>query len=103
MTLLVAAIASGLIAPAEQDALLERARAIHARVVTVDAHVDIPFDFATEAVDPGTRGSRQVDLPKMVEGGLDAAFFNVYVAQERRGAKAYEKYLERQKAKTDEL
>jgi membrane dipeptidase len=62
--------------------VFSKKRAIQ-RVVTIDAHVDIPFDFATEAVDPGTRGAWQVDRPKMIEGGVNAAFFNVYVAQEK--------------------
>ena len=84
-------ITTGLLAVSEQDAILEKARAIHGRVVTIDAHVDIPFDFATDTVDPGFRGDRQVDLPKMIDGGLDAAFFNVYVAQERRSPEAYAK------------
>ena len=67
-----------------EAALLERAREIHARVVTLDSHVDIPLDFATFNVDPGRRGDQQVDLPKMREGGLDAAFFIVYVPQTER-------------------
>ena len=58
-----------------EASLLDRAREIHRRVVTIDTHDDIPFDFATVEVDPGVRGDRQVDLPKMVEGGLDVAFF----------------------------
>ena len=67
-----------------EAALVERARAIHERVLTIDTHDDIPLDFATEAVDPGVRGRRQVDLPKMEEGGLDAGFFVVYVGQTER-------------------
>ena len=67
-----------------EAALVARARAIHDRVLTIDTHDDIPLDFATEAADPGVRGERQVDLPKMEEGGLDAAFFVVYVGQTAR-------------------
>ncbi len=57
------------------------ARGIHERVLTVDTHDDIPPDFATAEVDPGVRDDRQVNLPKMREGGLDVAFFVVYVGQ----------------------
>ena len=67
-----------------EAALVARARAIHERVLTIDTHDDIPLDFATVEVDPGVRGARQVDLPKMEEGGLDAAFFVVYVGQTAR-------------------
>lgn len=64
-----------------EESDVERARAIHERVLTLDTHVDIPFNYATDEVDPGVRGRFQVDLPKMQEGGLDAAFFIVYVGQ----------------------
>jgi membrane dipeptidase len=70
-------------APTEEE-VRETARAIHERVLTLDTHVDIPFDYATPEVDPGRRGEFQVDLPKMEEGGLDAAFFIVYVGRPKR-------------------
>ncbi len=63
------------------DPRVATARAIHERVTTMDTHVDIPNNFATTEVDPGVRGRAQVDLVKMREGGLDAAFFIVYVGQ----------------------
>jgi membrane dipeptidase len=69
--------------------LTAQARAIHERVITIDTHADIPLNFATAEVDPGVRGSRQVDLPKMREGGLDAAFFIVYVGQTARTPENY--------------
>src|SRR5918999_3065445 len=72
------------------DATTVRARAIHERVLTIDTHDDIPFNFATPEVDPGVRGPRQVDIPKMVEGGLDVAFFIVYVGQGQRTLEGYE-------------
>ena len=72
-----------------EAALVERAREVHARVVTLDTHVDIPLDFATFNVDPGRWGDQQVDLPKMREGGLDAAFFIVYVGQTERTPENY--------------
>ena len=76
--------------PMDDPALVEQARVIHNRVLTVDTHVDIPFNFATDEVDPGQRGAFQVDLVKMEEGGLDAAFFIVYVGQSERTPENYE-------------
>lgn len=70
-----------------------QARQIHERVLTIDTHDDIPFTFATpgEGNDPGLREGRQVTLPKMREGGLDAGFFIVYVGQmDRRNPSAYD-------------
>lgn len=57
--------------------------AVHDSNVALDSHVDIPFDFATADVDPRT-GDLQVNLDKMSAGGLDAAFFIVYVGQQER-------------------
>ena len=74
---------------AAESTLVERARDIHARVLTIDTHDDISLTFATAEVDPGMRGDRQVDLVKMEEGGLDAAFFIVYVGQTARTPENY--------------
>jgi len=71
-------------------ALLARARDIHWRAVTLDTHKDIrdslalaPEDGSALALrdDPTRWGPNQVDLPKMRSGGLDVAFYIVYVAQ----------------------
>jgi membrane dipeptidase len=72
----------GLVAtPQESPAVLSRARAIHDRVITADTHVDInPTSFTAEC-NYTMRLTSQVNLPKMVEGGLDVAFLIVYVAQ----------------------
>jgi membrane dipeptidase len=56
-------------------------RALHDRVFTLDTHVDINEGYATYRLDPGGFTRAQVDLPKMRAGGLDAAFFIVYVGQ----------------------
>ena len=77
---------------AETDlGLVAQAEAIHGRVITIDAHVDIPLDFGTEAYDPmKAKAPRQkVDLPGMEQGGLDAAFFIVYASQRARNPAGY--------------
>lgn len=74
---------NAVVAPAtETEAeFLARAAEIHERILTLDTHVDIGRGFGTPALDPGGPTNAQVDLPKMREGGLDAAFFIVYVGQ----------------------
>ncbi|MEN3975509.1 dipeptidase [Emcibacter sp. SYSU 3D8] len=62
-------------------ALADDAADIHARILTIDTHIDIPGGYATPKHDPGVKGDLQVDLPKMAEGKLDAGFFIVYVGQ----------------------
>ncbi len=82
-TLLLAAGAT-LPAGAQQGsdaALIKKARAIHQRVITMDTHVDInPSNFTKER-NYSQRLENQVNLPKMIDGGLDAAFLIVYVGQ----------------------
>ncbi|PWE16445.1 membrane dipeptidase [Marinicauda salina] len=74
----------------ETEAELEsRARAIHDRVIALDTHVDIDAGYATWRLDPGGFTRAQVDLPKMRAGGLDAAFFIVYVGQGELTEEAY--------------
>ena len=61
--------------------LVRRARAIHERVITLDTHNDIEPENFTGAKNYTQRLDTQVNLPKMIEGGLDASFFIVYVGQ----------------------
>jgi len=89
-------------APAAQDDVQVRARAIHEAVLAIDSHDDIPFNFATPAVDP-LNADRQVNLEKMREGGLDAGFFIVYVGQGPRTPAAYRAVADSARMKFDAI
>jgi microsomal dipeptidase-like Zn-dependent dipeptidase len=53
---------------------------IHLEAITLDTHVDIGSDYATEEVDPGIDHPRlRCDLTKMERGGMDGVFLAVYV------------------------
>ena len=67
----------------------EQVAELHDRVLTIDTHDDIPFDFATDEVDPFD-ADRQVNIVKMQDGGLDVGFFIVYVGQTERTAENVE-------------
>jgi membrane dipeptidase len=68
-------------AQSSEDALVKRARGIHERVIALDTHDDInPGNFML-SLNYTQDLATQVTLPKMKKGGLDAAFFIVYVAQ----------------------
>ena len=68
-------------AQATPPEIVARARAIHERVITLDTHNDIsPNNFTAER-NYTQRLETQVNLPKMVEGGLDVSFMIVYVGQ----------------------
>ena len=71
------------------EEIVARATEIHGRLLTIDTHADIPPTFATDEVDPGAPDGRQVTLPQMRAGGLDAAFFIVYVGQTERTEENY--------------
>jgi membrane dipeptidase len=67
--------------PQADEALIKKARAIHERVITADTHNDINVRNFTAETNYTQRLDTQVNLPKMVEGGLDVSFFIVYVGQ----------------------
>jgi membrane dipeptidase len=64
-----------------EAALIERARGIHERVITLDTHNDINTANFTGANNYTSDLDTQVNLPKMVAGGLDVAWFIVYTGQ----------------------
>lgn len=63
-------------------ALIERAKQIHERVITLDTHCDINIKNFTDSINYTQNLSSQVNLPKMTEGGLDVAWFVVYTGQD---------------------
>src|SRR6476661_2507697 len=81
----VAVIASVVVlaaqAPDRDADVVRRARAIHERVITLDTHNDIEPENFTATRNYTQRLETQVNLPKMIDGGLDASFFIVYVGQ----------------------
>lgn len=51
---------------------------LHARLLTLDSHIDIPWP---DAPDPFTPTNRRVDIGKMQRGGLVAGCFAAYIPQ----------------------
>ena len=68
--------------PAE-DALIKRARAIHEKVINLDTHIDFEPANLTGERNYRQRLETQFNLPNMIDGGLDALFFSIYVGQTR--------------------
>jgi microsomal dipeptidase-like Zn-dependent dipeptidase/D-alanyl-D-alanine dipeptidase/CubicO group peptidase (beta-lactamase class C family) len=67
-----------------------RQKAAPPALITIDSHVDIPVAYMREPrFDAGGDSVLQVDLGKMARGGLDAAFFVVYVEQGALDAAGY--------------
>jgi len=81
--------------PLNEQELLEKARAIHQRILTLDTHCDTAMRLVRGNWNPAERhdsdsprGSK-IDLPRMKEGGLDAEFFAAFVGQGPRTAEGY--------------
>jgi membrane dipeptidase len=98
--LAAAAALAGCTARQTPQSVEEHARALHARMLTVDTHCDTAFSLLRtdwkigDRHDPSQRGSGKIDLPRMREGGLDAEFFAAFVGQGPRNAEGYAKAKE---------
>jgi len=69
--------------------LIEYARGIHERVITLDTHCDIRVSNFTAERNYTQDLSTQVNLPKMEAGSLDVAWFIVYTGQSELNAQGY--------------
>lgn len=111
----VSLIILGLVAcrPAEvklDDKGLEaKAKALHAKILTVDTHCDTAMTMTRlnwdigQRHEPGKPGSGLIDLPRMVEGGLDALFFGCFVGQGPLTPEGYAKAKERATLELDAI
>ncbi len=59
---------------------------VHQSLLTLDTHLDAPMLFGVQGWDITQRHSvqrdgSQVDLPRMIEGGLDGGFWAIYIPQ----------------------
>jgi membrane dipeptidase len=74
---------------AAQTEVTPAVRALHERLLVLDSHLDTPMQFddprwnILERHAPGNGGS-QVDLPRMLEGGLDGGMWVIYTPQRGR-------------------
>jgi membrane dipeptidase len=89
---------------AAQADLEKRARAIHERVIALDTHVDInPSNFIVGQRNYADDLETQVNLPKMMKGGLDAVFLIVYVGQGPLTPEGYDNAYKQAIAKFDAI
>jgi len=65
----------------DEEKLIAKARKIHDEVITLDTHDDINTQNFTETVNYTQELPTQVNLPKMVRGGLDVSWMIVYTGQ----------------------
>jgi membrane dipeptidase len=91
---------------ATDSATIDAARVarVHDDLIAIDTHIDIPEVFATSEFDPGViNQDRQVDLPRMRDGGLHVGFFVVYMPQTQRNEENYATAVQQARAKFDSI
>jgi len=72
--------------------IIRKADMIHASILTVDTHCDTPMEFSDPTFDLGVRHDEGcVDFPRMIEGGLHAEFFAVFIGQGPRNDSSFNK------------
>ena len=89
LLLLFAAFTAG--AQTNDDQLMEKARSIHEKVITIDTHNDINVDNFTAEKNYTQDLDTQVNLPKMEKGGMDVTWLIVYTDQGELNAAGYQK------------
>jgi len=93
-------VSLGAQAPAKKAPETAEARAarIHKQAIVVDTHIDTTMMLGKEGWDFMVRhqpepGENHVDLPRIREGGLDAAFFSIYMPGTVTGPEAVKRAL----------
>jgi membrane dipeptidase len=74
-----------------------------ASIITIDTHDDINVENFTESLNYTMNTDTQVNLPKMIEGGLDVAWFIVYTGQGDLNEEGYKTAEENAIAKFDAI
>ncbi len=86
-----------------EEQLIAKAKDIHERVITLDTHCDINVNNFTDSINYTQRLDSQVNLPKMIEGGLDVPWFIVYTGQDSLNAEGYQKAYDNAISKFDAI
>src|SRR5580658_5651490 len=100
---MIACLLFQITSPAQTNdaALIAKAKAIHERVLKLDTHNDIdPANFTADC-NYTMRLTTQVNIPKMVEGGMDVSFMIVYVGQGPLTPEGYDNAYRQAVAKFD--
>lgn len=87
IALTVAILLTSLLACEPAETFQQRVARIHDAALTVDTHTDTPMVVMdgdrdlSQRHETGEPGSGYLDFPRMMDGGLDAVFFAIYLGQ----------------------
>ena len=85
------------------ESLQDKALRIHEKVITIDTHNDINVSNFTDSINYTQNLDTQVNLPKMMEGGLDVSWLIVYTGQDSLNTQGYEKASKNAMAKFEAI
>lgn len=92
-------LASPALAALPDAAAYRQARALHDRFIALDTHFDTAANLAKpgwSVLDRNTVASgSQVDLPRMIEGGIDGGWWTIYTGQGPRTPEAHAEVRDR--------
>ncbi len=77
--------------PESEISMRNRADKIHKSVITIDTHNDIDVNNFTKENNYTSDLDTQVNIPKMIEGGLDVSWLIVFTAQGELNKQGYKK------------
>lgn len=77
--------------PESEISMRNRAEKIHKSVITIDTHNDINVNNFTKENNYTSDLNTQVNIPKMIEGGLDVSWLIVYTGQGELNKQGYKK------------
>ena len=69
--------------------LIETAKKIHSKVIVLDTHNDIDVYNFSDSINYSQNTNSQVNLPKMIKGGLDVSWLVVYTGQGKLNKDGY--------------
>lgn len=74
--------------------IFRQAKEMHQRIISLDTHSDTPLCFKEIGFNISNRESNQVNIPKMEEGYLDAAFLAAWLRQGARDDASLQKAVD---------
>jgi len=83
--------------------LFEIAKKIHSKVIVLDTHNDFDVKNFTDTINYSQNTRSKVNIPKMIEGGLDVCWLIVYTSQGELNKNGYKKAAINAQAKFDAI
>ena len=83
--------------------LFEIAKKIHSKVIVLDTHNDFDVKNFTDTINYSQNTRSKVNIPKMIEGGLDVSWLIVYTSQGELNKNGYKKAAINAQAKFDAI